>query len=426
MRLKALFEAIVSTGKIIVDNVEFDDENDKIYVDAHPYKKERCRCGICHRKCKGYDQGEGIRLWRCNDIGATRTYVRAAAPRVYCKQHGVVTAAVPWGRHKSRYTKAFEETLVWLTLHTSKSVVAEYLRVDWHSVGMICDRVYKELDINPTKRFDNLVNIGIDETSYTKGHNYITVILNHDNGKVIWCHKGFGSDVLDLFFKALTPEQRASIRCVTADGAGWIRSSVERYCPNAERCIDPFHVVQWATDALDEVRRQAWSEAHREAKKAKDSKVKDAAEKQKKATDLKGTRYALLKNPENTSDKQKAQLEFLAQANPILYRAYLLKENLRLALKAGPDEIEGLLKKWMSWAQRCRITVFRDLRKKIKKNLTAIIATARYGLSNARVEATNNKIKLIIRTAFGFKRTDNLIAMVMLTCSDFDIALPGR
>lgn len=80
----------------------------------------------------------------------------------------------------------------------------------------------------------------------------------------------------------------------------------------------------------------------------------------------------------------------------------------------------------MSWAQRCRITVFRDLRKKIKKNLTAIIATARYGLSNARVEATNNKIKLIIRTAFGFKRTDNLIAMVMLTCSDIDIALPGR
>ena len=95
-------------------------------------------------------------------------------------------------------------------------------------------------------------------------------------------------------------------------------------------------------------------------------------------------RYVLLKNPEHLSENQQAQLLFLTKANPKLYRAYLLKENLRLALKAGPDEIAGKLSKWMAWAQRCRIPVFRDLRKKIKRHFDAIVAAARFSLSNAR------------------------------------------
>ncbi len=137
-------------------------------------------------------------------------------------------------------------------------------------------------------------------------------------------------------------------------------------------------------------------------------------------------RYVLLKNPEHLSENQQAQLLFLTKANPKLYRAYLLKENLRLALKAGPDEIAGKLSKWMAWAQRCRIPVFRDLRKKIKRHFDAIVAAARFSLSNARAEAFNNKIKLIIRTAFGFRNVDNLLAMVMLSCSLLHPTLPHR
>lgn len=141
---------------------------------------------------------------------------------------------------------------------------------------------------------------------------------------------------------------------------------------------------------------------------------------------MKNLRYALLKNPEHLSENQQAQLQFLTKANPTLYRAYLLKENLRLALKAGPDEIAGAFTKWMAWAQRCRIPVFRELHKKIKRHFHAIAAAARFRLYNARSEATNSKIKLIIRTAFGFRNVDNLVAMVMLSCSDHCSALPGR
>ena len=287
------------------------------------------------------------------------------------------------------------------------------------------------METNSPSRFNGLVNIGIDETSYKKGHKYMTVVINHDTNSVVWCAKGYGKEVLSQFFEQLTQAQRASIRCVSADGAQWIASCVEKYCPNAVRCIDPFHVVSWATDALDQVRRQAWSEAHRQSKNlpkrnpGRSAKGESAPEK-KQANKIKTLRYALLKNPENLSENQQAQIQFLTKANPQLYRAYLLKENLRLALKADPDEISDALIKWMNWAQRCRISVFRDLRKKIKRHFPAIVAAAKYRLSNARSEATNNKIKLIIRTAFGFRNVDNLAAMVMFSCSELHPALPAR
>ena len=141
---------------------------------------------------------------------------------------------------------------------------------------------------------------------------------------------------------------------------------------------------------------------------------------------MKNLRCALRKNPGHLSENQQAQLQFLTKTNPKLYRDYLLKYDLRLALKAGPDEIAGALTKWMTWAQRCRIPVFRELRMRIKRHFDAIVAAARFRLSNARSETINNKIKLIIRTAFGFRNVDNLLAMVMLSCSALHPALPGR
>ena len=219
---------------------------------------------------------------------------------------------------------------------------------------------------------------------------------NHDTAAVVWCGIGYGKEVLAGFFELLSPEQRASIRCVSADGARWIASCIDEYCPNAERCVDPFHVVTWATETLDKERRRAWSEAHLTAKEAKKrgpgrpAKGEEANLEKKQAKAVKNLRYVLLKNPENLSENQQAQLEFLTQANPRLYRAYLLKEGLRLALKAGAEGIEYALNKWMAWAQRCRIPGFRELRLKIKRNFTVIVASAMHGLSNARMEATNH------------------------------------
>ena len=317
-------------------------------------------------------------------MGAEMTYIESSLPRVCCREHGVVSASVPWARHKSRFCKNFEETVAWLSTHASKKTVSELMRIEWHTVENICERVYKELEQATPSRFNGMLNIGIDEASYKKGHKYMTVVMNHDTASVVWCGIGYGKDVLSGFFELLTPEQRGSIRCVSADGARWIASCIDEYCPHAERCVDPFHVVTWETETLDKERRRAWSEAYQTAKEAKKRGIGRPARgenvnpEKKQAKAVKNLRYVLLKNPENLSDNQQAQLEFLTQANPRLYRAYLLKKGLRLALKAGVDGIEYALNKWMAWAQRYRIPGFRELRLKIKRNFTAIAASAEH------------------------------------------------
>lgn len=191
-------------------------------------------------------------------------------------------------------------------------------------------------------------------------------------------------------------------------------------------------MVAWATKTLDKERRDAWKEASKLVKAApkrgrgRPSKGEVVNPEQKQAKAIKNLRYVLLKNPNKLSEAQHAQLTFLTHANPRLYRAYLLKEGLRLALKNDEENIGPALKTWMSWAQRCRIPSFRALREQIKKNFADIVASSKYKLSNARLEAINNKIKLCIRRAFGFRNTDSLMSMVMLTCSDIQLNLPGR
>lgn len=138
-------------------------------------------------------------------------------------------------------------------------------------------------------------------------------------------------------------------------------------------------------------------------------------------------RYSLLKNPENLTASQQAYIELVVKSNPRLYRAYLLKETLRLVFHANSfEEAVRALDGWMKWAQRCRIQEFLELRKKINRHKNAILAAIKHGLTNARIEAVNNKIKVTIRMGYGYRNIDNLIAMAMLKCGGYNVILPGR
>ena len=253
MTISSLAKIIAGVNKMVVENVEIEDmENDPTLIfRVRPIRKDSCRCGICGRKCSGYDQGNGRRRWRALDIGnSIRVCLESDAPRVWCKEHGVVVQMAPWARHGSKFTRNFEDTAVWMSLYLSRKAVSEYLRVSWDTVGAIVGRVEKETR-SQENRFDGLVRIGIDETSYKKGWKYITVVINHETNSVIWAAKGSGREVLERFFQELTPAQRESIELVSADGARWIRDTVADYCPKATFCIDPFHVVSWAENVLD-------------------------------------------------------------------------------------------------------------------------------------------------------------------------------
>ena len=422
---KKVLNFLINVKHTVVDDIKiFDDDSVVFYV--HPTKGEQCRCGICGRKAPYYDAGRGLRLWRTTDIGLHKAEICSDSYRVNCPEHGVVVAAVPWARHNSRYTNDFEQTVAWLAMNCSKTAVSQFMRMSWNSIGPVISRIRKDLDICPESRFDGLKKIGIDETSYRKGHKYMTVVVNHDTGRAIWVAPGHGRETLTKFFELLSEEQRASIRLVSADGAKWIASCVEEFCPNAVRCIDPFHVVEWANEALSRVRINSWHDAKKNAapKRKPGRPQKGTPPKDPTASELKHSKYALGKNPENLTANQQAKLELIAKTDNRLWRAYKLKEELRTVFRLDKAAGKEQLDHWIKWAQHCRIPAFVELQRKIRRHYDAILATLESGLSNARIEAVNNKIKLSIRMAYGFRNIENMIDMIMLRCSELTVPLP--
>lgn len=419
-----------------------DDEGVKhLRIKARPSFWHRNKCPFCGRKCSGYDHATlNNKVWRGLDWGGILVEIEAATNRVNCPEHGIVTASVPWAYPGSSFTKEFDLTVAWLATYLPRSAVSNYMRIDWATVGRCVTRTLNDIEPERSRRLDGLVNIGIDETSYKKGHKYITVIVNHDTNTVVWASEGHGKSVLEKFYRCLTPEQLATIKVVTGDGAKWITECVNEFTPECERCVDPFHVVEWAMEALDEVRREVWREAYSEAQKlakehpqkpgrpkAGDTGVAIVAAARARADEIKNSAYALGKAPEHLTENQRLKVEMIASNNPRLYRAYRIKEKLRLLLKIkNVDAAEAELKRWLWWASHSRIPAMVELNKRIRRHKEHILNTIRLGISNARIEATNNKIKLIVRKAYGFRNIQNMLDMVYLVCSDLVIPLPNR
>ena len=160
-------------------------EGDAIFVEVRPYRSKMHRCPRCNRKCTVYDHARTPRRWRALDLGAMRCFLEFRMERVSCPDHGVIACMVPWARHGSWFTKEFEEEVAWTTIHCPRTAVCELFRIDWKSVGPICKRVAEELEAaKGGSRYDGLVRIGIDETSYRKGHKYMTVVVDHDRNRM--------------------------------------------------------------------------------------------------------------------------------------------------------------------------------------------------------------------------------------------------
>jgi transposase len=371
------------------------------------------RCSRCQRRCPGYDTSADPRRWRGLDLGATPVFLQARTSRVSCGEHGVVVAAVPWARPGSRFTIAFEDTAAWLVCHATLSVVAMLLRVAWRSVADIVTRVVADR-AGKIDRLAGLRRIGIDEISYRKGQRYLMVVVDHDTGRLVWAGKNRNAATLNSFFDDLGVERAGQLTHVSADGAEWIHDVIAARAPAALVCLDAFHVVAWATEALDRVRRDMVARLR-------------AGGHHDQATALKHSRWALLKNPPNLTGQQRTTLAGIAQANGGLYRAYLLKEQLRAIFQAVElADARALLGGWIAWARRCRLEPFVQLAKTITRYQALILNAVAHGLSNARSEATNTHLRLLTRRAYGYHSPEALIAMADLTRGGLCPPLPGR
>ncbi len=402
-----------------------------VTVAVRPVARRRGRCGRCYRPAPGYDTGRGRRRWRALDLGTVRAFVEADAPRVRCRDHGVVVAHVPWARHGAGSTHAFEQQVAWLATRTSKSAVTELMRVAWRTVGAIIARVWADVELT-FDRFAGLRKIGIDEISYRRGHLYLTDVIDHDTGRLVWAGQGQSKATLQRFFDLLGAERAELITHVTADSAAYIADVVAKNCPNAIQAADPFHVVKWANDALGEVRVEIWRETRRLARANSRGRGRtpiDAGEAfpaHQRVRVLTRSRYALWKNPENLTDRQQAQLDWIAQTDPRLFRAYQLKEGLRAIFKIDPADAPEALDRWIRSARACRIPQFVDLARTVTNQRGPIMIAIASGLSNGRTEAVNTKIRLRTRIAFGIKNPDALIGLIMLALGGHPPTLPGR
>jgi transposase len=418
VRSARIWQRLLGVERAVVEGVDFDEEAGLLVAHVRPRKGAARRCGRCGRRAAWYDRGEGRRRWRSLDLGVVQAWLEADAPRVSCPEHGVTVTQVPWARHDAGHTYAFDDQVAWLAVHTSRTAVAQLMRIAWRTVGAICARVARDAETG-TDRLAGLRRIGIDEISYKKGHRYITCVVDHDTARLVWAAPGRDSHTVAAFFGALGPERAAQLTHVSTDGAGWIITVVDARCPNAVRAADPYHVVAWATDALDQVRRDVWNTTRG---------GKGRATEASKA--LKNARWALWKDPDDLTAAQQAQLDWIGRTHPRLHRAWALKEGLRwvfqLSRQGLPRLAQTALDRWISWARRSRIPAFVALARRIVRHRTAIEASITHRLSNALVESVNTKLRLITRMAFGFHDPHALIGLAMLALGGLCPPLPGR
>jgi transposase len=412
VRSVSLWVRVLGLHGCVIESVDFDEDEDEIVVSVRRRKRAGLRCPHCGRRCPRYDRAGVRRRWRTLDLGEVRAFIEAESPRVRCPEHGVVVAAASWARHDAGHTRSFDQAAAWLARYASKSTVQRLLRIAWRTVGRIVTRVMADADAEAGDRLAGVRRIGIDEISYKRGHKYLLVVVDHDDGRLLWIGEGRTKQSLAEFFNALGEQRCQAIELVSADGADWIADVVGLRCPNAKLCMDPFHVIQWANEALDLVRREVVRQA-----RSTDKELAKA---------LKGSRWVLLKAPERLNTDQQLTLAWIAKVNTPLHKAYLLKELLRAVFAPGGAERIALLKAWLRWAFRCRIGPVVQLARRIRRYRDDIANSLTYQLSNARVEAVNTKIRLLTRVAFGFHHHHALMALAMLHLGGYDIALPGR
>jgi transposase len=335
------------------------------------------------------------RSWRHLDFFQYEAHLHAAVPRVACAVCDKVTQIpVPWAREGSRFTLLFEALTLMLAPTMSVLAAGRLLRVRSRRLWRVIEH-----HVNKARAKESHAEvraIGVDETASKRGQTYITVFHDLDKPRLLFATPGRDKATLGMFATDLTEHggQPSAITHVSMDMSGSFQAGAAEHFPEAEVCFDRFHVVALGSTALDEVRR---------------AEVKSEPE-------LKGTRWSLHKKPADWTIKQTQTMHWLQRSNLKTARAWRIKEALRAiyATAKTPDEAKPLLKRWLSWACRCRLEPFKRLGRTITKHLPGVLNGFESGKHNGRVEAMNRALQEARARARGYRRVDNFIAMAYL------------
>jgi transposase len=407
VRAAGVLNRLLGFKGTVVDGVDFADGVMLVRLRLRS-KMLVCPCGRASRA--RYDTSR--RRWRHVNFGRWRVVIEAQIRRVDCRWcQRVRTEWMPWARPGARHTRDFEDMAGWLVRKMSKAGVASLLGTTWETVDALVRRLVGEhLD---TARLDGIYRIGVDEIAYRKGRKFLTVVADHDTGRVVFVGEGRTQHVFGEFLQSLGEAGRERIEAVSMDMTPIYRKATIAHVPHAKVCLDPFHVIKWASEALDLAYLGTSSLA-----------APIAVDGLTHAQTWQKVRGALRLPVEKHDPQRAAVIEQLRRKHPRLHRAWRLKEALRDLYRIPAEQTGDHLRRWIKRALHSGINAFITLARRLRRHRSGILNAIQLALSNSLLESINAGIRLIQRRAHGYADLDNLIEMIHLSHGGIPAPLP--
>jgi len=385
-----------------IEKIDFSPDTRRldIWIDFNP--GSRFECPKCHIPgSTSYDTSE--KIWRHLNFFQFKTYLHCRVPRVECKKCGIRQVDVPWAREQSGFTLWMDALMVLLARKMTISAIAEHIdehdtRI-WRVIGHYVEEALSQQDLS------SVTSIGIDETACTRGHKYVSLVVNLDDSKVIHISKGKDASVVSSFKKDFSvhkgkPENVQQFCC---DMSPAFIKGIEKNFPAASITFDKFHVMKIMNEAVDAVRREEQS-------------VNQV---------LRKTRFIWLKNPDNLTERQQKELGSLKDMNLKTVRAYNIKMSLAGFWNNLDSDIAGAyLKKWYFWATHSKLKPIVKAAKTMKRHWEGIMNYVDSRISNGVLEGINSIVQSLKASARGYRNIENFMIMIYLRCGDLHFRLP--
>jgi len=385
-----------------VVDVELSLEHKQVQIHLKTTEKPAC-CSGCGEQRPLKDHAPQ-RTWRHLDTMQFETVLTARVPRTKCPNCGVKTCEVPWAEPHGRFTLMFEAFAIRVLQAAGTSEQARILLgLNWNSVQRIMDRAVERGLI--VRDLDDVKHAGIDEKNFRRGHDYISVLTDIDQSRVLEVTQGRDEEAANGLWEIFSEQQKGNIEAVAMDMWQAFENSVVKNVPEADIVHDRFHISKHLNEAVDKVRRQE----HKALKKEGDET-------------LTGTRYSWLSNPENLSDEKWDLFAILKEMELKTSRAWAIREQFRWFWEYQYAwSAKKFFDRWYQWASRCRLDPMKKAAKMIWKRLDNILTWFRHRISNGPAEGFNSRIQSIKSAARGFKNFNNYRIRILFFCGKLDL-----
>lgn len=404
MQDKELFAQLLGLSepwKVTDMKVDYNTLQVDIWV-SYP-QREKAPCPECKAPCSVYDHREE-RRWRHLDTMQFQTIIHSRIPRIECPIHGIKTITVPWAGEKSRFTLLFERLAVNVLLGCRNQTKAgEILALSWDEIHEIQEHAVAR---GLSRRQDEpLPYLGIDEKSFLKGHDYLTVCTDIERSRVLEVGRGRDEEAVTRILNALPEDQKASIKAAAMDMWESYINAVGKTLPACDIVHDKFHIAKHLGEAVDKVRK---SENRTLLKEGNDT--------------LKGTKYLWLTNPSNWRQTQKEAFRTLRDEKLKTGRAWSIKDMFSSFWEyTYMKSALTFFRKWYFWATHSRLRPVITVAKMLMRHLGNILTYLKHRITNAVAEGINSKIQQIKSAARGFRNFDNFRVAILFHCGKLDM-----